>query len=138
MAECNYSVFEKECLAIVASIKRWRTYLCNPFVIYTDHKALQAMLSLKDPRQRVCRWIALLQEFGFSTIYKKGKLNCDGDAFSRLPSDNVQRPTTPLGRVISREGSLLDDCQFDPQATFDVFRSKNMPDGTRRLTLLYK
>ena len=40
VAECNYSVFEEESLAVVAPINRWWAYLCNPFIIYTDHNVL--------------------------------------------------------------------------------------------------
>ena len=135
-SEYNYSVFEKECLAIVASIKRWKTFLVNPFVIHTDHKALQAVLALKEPNQRVRRWVALLQEHDFITVYKKGKLNADADAVSRLPSDNVQRQDTPLGRIISREGTLLDDCRYDPQSDFDLFHTIKQADGSTRVSLI--
>ena len=36
------SVYEKECMAILLPIEKWRSYLQHqPFVIKTDHKSLQ-------------------------------------------------------------------------------------------------
>uniref|UniRef100_A0A0A9AEH8 Reverse transcriptase RNase H-like domain-containing protein n=1 Tax=Arundo donax TaxID=35708 RepID=A0A0A9AEH8_ARUDO len=35
------STYEKECLAILLSVDRWRTYLRHqPFIIKTDHRSL--------------------------------------------------------------------------------------------------
>ena len=37
----NYSTFERECLAVVAAVTHFRVYLlARPFVLRTDHKAL--------------------------------------------------------------------------------------------------
>ena len=42
LREQNYSVVEHECLAVVLGIKAFETYLMEkPFVIQTDHRALQ-------------------------------------------------------------------------------------------------
>ena len=40
-AECNYSATEREMLAVIMSLQRWRHYLIGrEFKIYTDHASL--------------------------------------------------------------------------------------------------
>ena len=43
-AETNYPIYDKELLAIMASLSKWQHYLmyaCNCVVLCTDHKALE-------------------------------------------------------------------------------------------------
>lgn len=85
-AEINYSTIEKELLAIVWSCKYFRPYLFGrKFTIYTDHKPLQWLFSLKEPSSRLVRWRLKLEEFDYSIKYKNGKTNQAADALSRHP-----------------------------------------------------
>jgi hypothetical protein len=82
--EQRYAVVEKELLAIVFGVKRFRCYLMgNKFTVTTDHNPLQYLSSLKDPHGRLARWTMLLQEFDFEVKYKAGKLNGNADCLSR-------------------------------------------------------
>lgn len=84
-AQQNYDIVEKECLAIIESVKQWRHYLSHDrFMIETDHKPLTWLHSLKDPSRRQVRWSVLLQEFDYDIKYKPGKSNVVSDALSRL------------------------------------------------------
>ena len=98
-AERNYSVSEKECLAVIWAIQLLRPYLERThFEVYTDHQPLRWLLSLTDVNGRLARWRLLLQEFDFIVKYKKGIKNTIADAISRLPTygESQVAPDTDL------------------------------------------
>lgn len=60
-AQMNYATTEKELLAIVFALDKFRSYLVGAkIVIYTDHAAIRYLLSKKDAKPRLLRWILLL------------------------------------------------------------------------------
>lgn len=84
-SETNYSTIEKELLAIVWAVKYFRPYLFGrKFKIITDHKPLQWLFSLKEPNSKLIRWRLKLEEYDYEIIYKKGSLNKNADALSRV------------------------------------------------------
>ena len=86
-AEKNYSVGEKECLAIIWAVQILRPYLERKhFDLYTDHQSLKWMMSLTDASGRLGRWRLRLLEFDFTIKYRKGAVNRIADAVSRLPT----------------------------------------------------
>ena len=53
-AEKKWSVTDQECLAVIEGIKTFRHYLSHgKFTVFTDHKALSYLNSLKDPKGRL-------------------------------------------------------------------------------------
>lgn len=89
-AEKNYSVTEKECLAALYSVEKFRCYVeGHPFTIITDHASLQWILSLKSPSGRLARWAMRLMQFQFQIKHRKGHLHVVPDALSRLNVDNL-------------------------------------------------
>ncbi|CDF38390.1 unnamed protein product [Chondrus crispus] len=86
-AEKNYSVGEKECLAIIWALQILRPYLERKHLeLYPDHQSLKWMMSLTDASGRLARWRLRLLEFDFTIKNRKGAVNCIADAVSRLPT----------------------------------------------------
>ena len=52
--------------------------------IFTDHAALNYLLSKQDTKPRLTRWILLCQEFNLTIKDKKGVENVVADHLSRL------------------------------------------------------
>ena len=86
-AEKNYSVTHLELLAVMFAVKQFRHYvLGSNFLIQTDHRALNGLLTSTDLSGRLQRWLTTLQEYlPFEVTYRKGKVNANADCLSRLP-----------------------------------------------------
>nr|GEY07263.1 DNA-directed DNA polymerase [Tanacetum cinerariifolium] len=94
-AESNYTTTEKEMLAVVYALEKFRSYLImNKSIVYTDHLALKYLFAKKDSKARLLRWVILLQEFTFKVIDTKGAKNLAVDHLFRLenPHQNVLDP----------------------------------------------
>ena len=54
-------------LAIVFACDKFRQYILGSHVIiHTDHAAIKYLMSKKEAKPRLIRWVLLLQEFDFS------------------------------------------------------------------------
>lgn len=88
-AECNYNITELECLAVVWGCEQCHVYLVgNPFIIQTDHKALESLKTIRSSppvNQRVLRWALRLAEYDYTIRHRPGKANANCDTLSRFP-----------------------------------------------------
>jgi hypothetical protein len=83
--QLNYATTEKELLAVVFAIKKFRSYLVGAKVIvYIDHAALKYLLTKKDAKPHLIQWILLLQEFDLKIRDKMGVENSVADHLSHL------------------------------------------------------
>ena len=76
--ECQCSIIQRECLAVVYALK-----LGRQFKLITDHAPLQ-WLSAQKMEGMLCRWALAMQEYDFQIVHRKGSLNTNADALSRL------------------------------------------------------
>ncbi|RVW87019.1 Retrovirus-related Pol polyprotein from transposon 17.6 [Vitis vinifera] len=84
-AQKNYTTTEKELLAVVFALDKFRAYLVgSSIVVFTDHSTLKYLLTKQDAKARLIRWILLLQEFNLQIRDKKGVENVVADHLSRL------------------------------------------------------
>ena len=89
-AQRNYSVTERECLAAVEAIKKFRCYLeLQEFEVITDHSSLVWLMKQQDVTGRLARWVWRLQGYKFTISHRKGKQNTVPDALSRIPSFEI-------------------------------------------------
>lgn len=92
-AEKNYTTTERECLAMVFSLKKFRHYLLlNQVVFFVDHMAIKYLVNKPDLSGRIARWVLLLEEFDYTVQYKPGRKHLQADHLSRLPGEPNSTP----------------------------------------------
>ena len=129
--ERNYSTTEREMLALVKAVRKWKGYfLFKRLEIQTDHKALTGVMNLKDPHGRIARWTHELSEFHFNLKHIKGTDNVIPDALSRAETINsiIASVLADTGNIESYETicgidilSLPEDEEWEKEQAKDPF-----------------
>ena len=74
--ERSYSVYDREMLAIMHALAKFRSYLVvGRFVIKTDHNSIKYFTSQRDLNDWQQKWVTKLQAYDFDIEFVKGKKN---------------------------------------------------------------
>ncbi|GJW60293.1 zinc finger, CCHC-type containing protein [Tanacetum coccineum] len=100
------STYEKELLAVIQSLNKWRGYLLDRhFKIKTDQFSLKYLLEQRINTPSQMKWLLKLMGFDYDILYKTGSENKAADALYRIPTSAMV--VTQEFKQLSR-GSL--DC----------------------------
>ena len=138
-AEKNYPIYDKEMLAIKASLEHWRHLLIHtnsPVLILCDHKNLTYFKKPQLLNERQARWSEFLADYNFEITYFPGKSNVVADCLSRpnTKEDEEEGGKSVLHPAIcaietesiQEEEELMDS--LDPDALFDLSFLKENDD----------
>ena len=69
-AEKNWTVTERECLAVIEAVKYFRVYVHGvKFTVVTDHLSLKWLWTLREPEGCLARWAIALQSFNYKIVH---------------------------------------------------------------------
>ena len=115
-SERNYPVLDKEWLAVIYAMAKWRHYLHKHFLIRTDHKPLVALLthSNTDLHDRRARWLSQCLQFSYSVEHIQGKDNTVADVLSRLALSKPSQATVASVESASSSSSPSSSSEPSP------------------------
>ena len=119
-SERNYSTIEKEALAVVWALHKFRGYVEGQTITITsDHQPLKWLMSLKSPSGRLAQWALQIQSYNLTINYIPGRSNFIAELLSRpvcehsstdscqICAVSVEIPTTSPAEL--RQSQLEDD-----------------------------
>ena len=123
-AEQNYEIYDKELLAIVEALTKWRQYLLDakePFEVWTDHENLKYFREPHKLNGRQARWYLKLQDYNFTLKHIPGKINTKADILLRKDQVNTKED--------NKDVQLLKDKLWQQRITAEITMIK------RRMTV---
>jgi len=123
-AERNYEIYDKELLAIVEALAKWKQYLLDakePFEVWTDYENLKYFREPHKLNERQAQWYIKLQDYDFILKHIPGKTNTKADILSRKDQVNTKED--------NKDVQLLKDKLWQRRTTAEVIIMKE--DKTR-------
>jgi hypothetical protein len=124
-AERNYPTHDKELLAVMEMLRKWRHYIQNGHTtkVYTDNIATKYILTKPTLMGRQKKWAEQLADYDVEILHRAGKLNIAADALSRRSDYDIQanhslewsRMAINSLEWIPIQQSLIDDVRADSQ-----------------------
>jgi RNase H-like domain found in reverse transcriptase len=111
-AEARYAVTEA-CLAVLLGLQKFRQHLYGErFGVVTDISTVVWLISLRDPKYRLARWILEFQAFDFDLELApgNGSIMVISDA---LPRDTMDKDLTLFARCLETVGSVEEEITPD-------------------------
>lgn len=140
-AEVGYFTTEKELLAIVWALQKFRSYILgSKIIVRTDHHALTFLRECKLAHARLTRWTLAIQDYDISIEYCPGKKNIVADALSRsIREENATKdyefPIAKLATEIPQEFERILEQLAKFQCEDDAIRDiKNNLENNAKLT----
>ncbi|KAK2899769.1 hypothetical protein Q8A73_012898 [Channa argus] len=136
-AERNYSVGDRELLAIKLALEEWCHWLegaPQPFIIWTDHKNLAHLRTAKRLNSRQARWSLFFDRFNFSLTYRPGSKNIKPDALSRIHAPETS-PHDP--EPILQPSCVLGALTWEIERTVRTAQQQEPDPGTGPPGLLF-
>ncbi|GFX25608.1 retrovirus-related Pol polyprotein from transposon gypsy [Trichonephila clavipes] len=131
VAERNYTVTERECLAVVWALNKFRTYLGSlPIKVITDHAALKHLTYGKNLSNRMNRWALKLADFNIEWEHRSETQNAVADVLSRNPVESIigEKVNCAIIRdlVLLSRDQLIEEQKMDPELGH-TYRSLGKP-----------
>jgi RNase H-like domain found in reverse transcriptase/Reverse transcriptase (RNA-dependent DNA polymerase)/Integrase zinc binding domain/Integrase core domain/Aspartyl protease len=138
-AQKNYSTTERECLAVVWAVEKFRPYLeGRPFEVITDHASLKQMNSFKNQNSRLFKMSMRLQGYDYRVIPRKGVDNVVPDALSRAIEEielTSSHFVTDKWYQNLKEKIMKDPTAFPKYHYDDKFLYHILPENKRTLVI---
>ncbi|WVY93302.1 hypothetical protein V8G54_032390 [Vigna mungo] len=121
----NKSTYERELMALVQAIRKWKHYLMRShFIILTDQRSLKFLTDHRLLTKERFKWASKLISFDFEIRFRPGKDNPVADALSRksyFMSISVLQPTQwdswdEESQTDTGMASLIQDLMIDPNS----------------------
>ena len=88
----NHCATKKELLAVVTFVEHFRQYLYGTaFTIRTDHSSLRWLQNFRNIDGMLARWLASLDRYDYTIVYRKGDHHRNADGMSRIPTRKCPR-----------------------------------------------
>lgn len=106
----SMSTYERELLALVSAIRKWRPYLLGQtFKVHTDQQSLKHLLEQKVDTPLHQKWVTKLLGYDFLVEYKQGRDNKVANALSRKYEELAKEESGELQAVSFPIATWLED-----------------------------